>query len=237
MRLKKRRKEGLNLNPIMVIILLILMPLINVIAVRNIKSSSNNDRAKEQGYWLIFAVYWLLTLPLLITNQTYFLSTRSLMTTIWHVFIWLLIAYLLVTVVLPFILLPFSTILRQKVAENYDAKLYPVTSKQQLMFIFVAITVGICEEIIFRGFMQHYLINLGITELWSLVFISLIFGAGHFMQKIGGVITSTIFGLVMGYLYFITGSLLVPIIIHILYDAKAVYITRVLQKNKQQLGS
>lgn len=217
------------MNLILSLLIILGIPIMNVITVKKIKSSSNNDRAKERGYRLIYAVYWLLTLPILLTNQTYFTAPVSPFNTFWHVIIWLLIAYMLFTVAPPFILLPFSQMLREKVAENYDAKLYPVTPKQQFMFVFVAITVGICEEIIFRGFLQHYAVELGLTELWSFVIISLIFGSGHFMQEFSGVISSTIFGLIMGYLYFVTGSLLVPIIVHILYDAKAIYITRVLQ--------
>jgi membrane protease YdiL (CAAX protease family) len=209
------------------------MPLINVITVKAIKSATNNDRAKEHGYWLIYAVYWLITLPILLTNQTYFISSnQSPFNTIWHFIVWFLIAYLLLTVALPFILLPFVKQLREKVSETYDAKLYPVTNKQQMMFVFISITVGICEEIIFRGFLYNYLQDyFSLSALVSFILISVVFGLGHFMQGVSGVISSFIFGLIMGYLYFTTGSLLVPIIVHILYDAKAIYITRVLQKS------
>jgi membrane protease YdiL (CAAX protease family) len=217
-------------NLIISLLIVLGIPILNVITVIKIKSATYNERAKERGYWLIYAVYWLLTLPIILTGQTYYSAPEYQFNTFWHILLWLLIVYLLVTVVLPFILLPFVKMLREKVAENYDSKLYPVTQKQQLMFIGVAVTVGICEEIIFRGFLQHYLVDLGLTELWAFVIISVIFGAGHLMQGLSGVISSIIFGLIMGYLYFVTGSLLVPIIIHILYDAKAIYITRILQK-------
>lgn len=218
------------MDTLFVVLVLLFMPIINVILVRKIKSSSYNDRSKERGYLLIYALYWLLTLPIIFIGQTNYISPVYSFNTFWHVLIWLLIAYLVFTVVLPFVLLPFVKTLREKVSENYDAKLYPVTNKQQFMFIGVTITVGICEEIIFRGFLQHYAVSLGLSEIVAFVVISIIFGAGHFMQGMSGVISSTIFGLIMGYLYFVTGSLFVPIIIHILYDAKAIYITRVLQK-------
>ncbi|MGO4496458.1 CPBP family intramembrane glutamic endopeptidase [Paenibacillus sp. 2RAB27] len=220
------------MNVILVVSILIFMPLLNVIMVRKIKSATYNDIAKERGYLLIYAVYWLLTLPIILTGRTNYIAPDYSFNTFWHILIWLLIAYLVFTVVLPFALLPFVKRLRESVADNYDAKLYPVTNKQQLMFVGVTITVGICEEIIFRGFLQRYAVSLGLSELVAFVVISVIFGAGHFMQGLSGVISSTIFGLIMGYLYFTTGSLLVPIIIHILYDAKAIYITRVLLKTK-----
>ncbi|MBD0381257.1 CPBP family intramembrane metalloprotease [Paenibacillus sp. WST5] len=198
-----------------------------------IKSATYNDRAKELGYWLIYAVYWLITLPIILTNQMHFTASYLMEGIMWHIIIWILIAWIGLTVVLPAILLPFVKQLREKVSENYDSKLYPVTGKQQFMFIFVAITVGICEEIIFRGFLQHYAVELGLSELWSFVIISVIFGAGHFLQGLSGVISSTIFGLIMGYLYFVTGSLFVPIIVHIVYDAKVIYMTRFIQKKPE----
>lgn len=217
------------MNLTLSLLILFGIPILNFLSVKRIKASSHNDQAKERGYLLIYAVYWLLTLPIILLGRSYYTAPSLSFNTFWHVLMWLLIAYLVFTVVLPFALLPFVKTLREKVSENYDAKLYPVTGKQQLMFIGVTITVGICEEIIFRGFLQHYVVELGLTELWSLIIVSVIFGAGHFMQGISGVISSLIFGLVMGYLYFTAGSLLLPIIIHILYDSKAIYITRVLQ--------
>jgi membrane protease YdiL (CAAX protease family) len=222
------------MNLIISLLTLFGIPILNVFSVKRIKSSSYNDRSKERGYLLIYAIYWILTLPIILTGRTNYTSPELSFNTFWHVLIWLLIAYLIFTVVLPFVLLPFVRTLREKVSENYDAKLYPVTNKQQLMFIGVTITVGICEEIIFRGFLQHYAVSLGISEIVAFVIVSVIFGAGHFMQGLSGVISSTIFGLIMGYLYFTTGSLHVPIFIHILYDAKAIYITRVLQKGNPE---
>ncbi|MBP1991395.1 CPBP family intramembrane glutamic endopeptidase [Paenibacillus eucommiae] len=139
---------------------------------------------------------------------------------------------MIVTIVIPLIILPYSKLLREKVAENYDEKLYPVTSKQQFMFIFVSIIVGICEEIIFRGFMYTYIRDLLSISPWgSFLIVTIIFGLGHFMQGVSGMVSSSLFGLIMGYFYFTTGSLLVPILIHIAYDMKAIFITRVLQKH------
>ncbi|NEW05973.1 CPBP family intramembrane metalloprotease [Paenibacillus sp. SYP-B3998] len=141
----------------------------------------------------------------------------------------------MITVLIPLIILPFSSILKEKVAEKYNTNLYPITDKQQFMFVFVTITVGICEEIIFRGFMQHYVKEFGVSTLWSFLIISVVFGAGHFMQGLTGVISSTLLGLILGYLYYTTGSLLIPILVHILYDAKAIYISRVLTKSHKSL--
>ncbi|MGX4586728.1 CPBP family intramembrane glutamic endopeptidase [Paenibacillus chitinolyticus] len=56
--------------------------------------------------------------------------------------------------------------------------------------------------------------------------VSLIFGLIYFEQGPSGIISSFIFGAVMTWLYFLTGSLLLPILLHILYDLKIITIQR-----------
>jgi membrane protease YdiL (CAAX protease family) len=232
---KDHIKEEVTLLELFIFFLiLIALPCLNYISVKKIKSI-NGGEAKELGYWLIYLTYWIITIPILFLHpfqDIYYPKYILTFNPLSNVLIWILIAYMLFTVVIPILVLPLIKQLRQKVAESYDDKLYPVTKKQQIMFVLVSITVGICEEIIFRGFLYNYLQDFFfLSASVSLIVVSVVFGLGHFMQGISGVISSTIFGLIMGYLYFVTGSLLVPIIVHILYDAKAIYITRVLQKS------
>jgi membrane protease YdiL (CAAX protease family) len=216
------------------ILIVIGIPIMNYFSVKKIRSTSSN-KAKEFGYWLIYLVYWIITIPIIFLQpyqKIYYPEHIITFGTLSNVLIWLLIVYMLITSFIPLLILPFNKQLLEKVAENYDDKLYPVTNKQQIMFVFVSITVGICEEIIFRGFLYNYLQEIfSLSALFSFSVVSVVFGLGHFMQGISGMISSFMFGLIMGYLYFTTGSLFVPIIIHILYDTKAIYMTRILQKS------
>lgn len=80
----------------------------------------------------------------------------------------------------------------------------------------VSVLAGISEEFLFRGVVQG-----GLSELWTpalgLISASLLFGAAHALTP-GYLVLATIMGLYLGLLYYLSGNLLVPIIVHALYD-------------------
>ncbi|MGB0514543.1 MAG: lysostaphin resistance A-like protein [Wenzhouxiangellaceae bacterium] len=80
----------------------------------------------------------------------------------------------------------------------------------------VALLAGICEELLFRGVIQHGLTGpLGPAP--ALVAASLLFGLAHAVSR-AYFITTLLIGLYLGALYQITDNLLVPILVHFLYD-------------------
>lgn len=212
-------------------LILAVIPLYNVYRTRAIKRE-NTDMAKEQGYIQIYIIYWLLLIiavisaPLdgLLTPPSQNLGVPLTLAA------WAIGLYLAFSQFLPLALLRLPSF-RAKVREHYDDKLYPVTPKQQMMFIFVAITVGICEEVLYRGFLSFFITDyLHAAPLWSCAAAAAVFGLSHFMQGLRGVWQSCLFGLLTGLLFIGSGSLLLPILIHILYDMKPVLIAKALSK-------
>jgi membrane protease YdiL (CAAX protease family) len=72
----------------------------------------------------------------------------------------------------------------------------------------VSLLAGVSEELLFRGVIQS---SLGIITA------SIIFGLFHFVTR-AYVIVATIMGLYIGLFYQISGSLLIPVQIHCIYD-------------------
>ena len=104
----------------------------------------------------------------------------------------------------------------------------PATWTERRWWVFVSITAGVCEEILFRGFMLHYLhvfpwtLNLTLALLIS----SVIFGIHHLYQGASGVAGTAIFGTFFGLLFLLTGNLLLPIILHAVMDLRLLVILR-----------
>jgi len=97
----------------------------------------------------------------------------------------------------------------------------PVTKRERLLFVLVAVSAGICEEIVYRGwllFKLHSVASLQGTLL--LATAAVVFGLIHAYQKITGVIVTTFLGLLFCVLYFKTGSLVAPIALHCLIDVR-----------------
>jgi membrane protease YdiL (CAAX protease family) len=89
----------------------------------------------------------------------------------------------------------------------------------------LSITAGICEELLYRGYLIAYLrAELGTWPAFLLS--SLAFGIGHSYQGPKGVLKTGIVGLVMAGLYLISGSLLVPMIVHAVIDLTSGHIGR-----------
>jgi membrane protease YdiL (CAAX protease family) len=80
----------------------------------------------------------------------------------------------------------------------------------------VALAAGIGEELLFRGVIQGGLAGL-IGPWGALVVASLLFGLVHAMTRAYFII-ATLAGFYLGLLYLWTGNLLIPVVVHFLYD-------------------
>jgi membrane protease YdiL (CAAX protease family) len=102
----------------------------------------------------------------------------------------------------------------------------PRTAQERSLWIFLSLTAGICEEILYRGFLPLYIVEyFPIVAFWAALSLSaILFGIGHLYQKVPGVLGTAAIGLIFGALYFLTGSLLFPMIVHALFDARLLLI-------------
>lgn len=97
------------------------------------------------------------------------------------------------------------------------APLIPRNLRQLGGFFMLAITAGICEEILFRGFLIDYLTQY--TDIYSAALASsIIFGLAHTYQGLRGILQGMGAGIVFAAFYIFTGSLLVPMLLHVLVD-------------------
>ncbi|MFG2044877.1 CPBP family intramembrane glutamic endopeptidase, partial [Dactylosporangium sp. NPDC048998] len=85
-----------------------------------------------------------------------------------------------------------------------------------------ALTAGICEEIVFRGLLYGAAITLLGLDPWFAALISAtLFGLAHRYQGPAGVIGTGLLGLALTALYATSGSLLLPIALHVALDIAA----------------
>ncbi len=85
-------------------------------------------------------------------------------------------------------------------------KITPGTREELAVFILVAITAGVWEELLYRGFFIWFLIPLT-GAVGAALISSAIFGIGHLYQGRTGVIYTALVGLAFAALYLVTESL------------------------------
>jgi membrane protease YdiL (CAAX protease family) len=93
----------------------------------------------------------------------------------------------------------------------------PVDGKELFYFHLVSVTAGICEELLYRGFLIWYLTQIfGLAA--AVVLSSVLFGMAHLYQGRKGILQTGVVGLVFALVYVATGSLWAPMLLHTLID-------------------
>lgn len=140
-------------------------------------------------------------------------------------FMLVLVPALTAGLMLPLVLAWFNTAMRERIFAQLKEidYLLPQSRAEIALFAGVSVTAGICEEVLFRGFLFAYLqaAPWNLDPAMTVLLASALFGFAHFGQGIKGMLLTGTVGLFLGALYIITGSLLAPIIVHILIDLRA----------------
>jgi membrane protease YdiL (CAAX protease family) len=97
-----------------------------------------------------------------------------------------------------------------------------IQTPQQLgLFIFSALIAGGIKEELQRAFiLRRFGEYLGGTGI-GLVLWSIVFGLGHYVQGVQGVVVASLYGFIFGIAYLLTRSLITPIVAHSAYDTLA----------------
>lgn len=100
--------------------------------------------------------------------------------------------------------------------------LLPHTREERLTFAVLAVTAGICEEILFRGFGFAYVRFLwpDATDAWLIAITSIVFGMAHLYQGARGVVLTGLAGAAFASFTLTTGSLLPAIAAHAMIDLR-----------------
>tara|TARA_R110000751_G_scaffold287442_1_gene392198 strand:+ start:57194 stop:57919 length:726 start_codon:yes stop_codon:yes gene_type:complete len=106
--------------------------------------------------------------------------------------------------------------IRKQIA--YVQWMTPSNCKEARYFILgLSVSAGICEEILFRGYLMQVLGDYFPT--YGVVIISsLMFGLPHIYQGPIHILRTAIVGATMALLYLYTDSLVIPIILHAMFD-------------------
>ena len=102
----------------------------------------------------------------------------------------------------------------------------PNSAIERCAFALLSLSAGICEEVLYRGFLIRFLHDGGalLPLAAGLVVSSLIFGLGHAYQGLKGVLMTALAGFGMGLLFLLSGSLIPSMVLHALLDLQMVYV-------------
>ncbi|HKD84568.1 MAG TPA: CPBP family intramembrane glutamic endopeptidase [Terriglobales bacterium] len=145
-----------------------------------------------------------------------------------------IVAIFLAIVLLPLVIVVLKRLKRQprkySSADAFKSLSFflPATRTERRWWVFISITAGICEEVLFRGFLLHYLhvFPWKLSLTLSLLIAAVIFGLQHLYQGAAGAASTVVVGLIFGLLFIFSGTLLLPIIFHAIMDLRLLVILR-----------
>jgi membrane protease YdiL (CAAX protease family) len=98
--------------------------------------------------------------------------------------------------------------------------LVPTNARERMIFALVALSAGLCEEVVFRAWLLDVLHRIDLGGLALVATAAAIFGLAHVYQGVVGVVITGVLGAVFCALYFASGTLWLPIAIHALIDLR-----------------
>jgi membrane protease YdiL (CAAX protease family) len=96
-------------------------------------------------------------------------------------------------------------------------RMLPRSERELRWFERLSITAGVCEELLYRGYLIWY-VSSWIGVVPAALVASVIFGFGHAYQGPRGILVTSVVGVFMSAVYLVTGSLVASMVIHALMD-------------------
>ncbi len=125
---------------------------------------------------------------------------------------WIILAALLLGIFLSTILLrrnPGALSAMQRSLEA-SSPLLPATSQERPWYAATAVTAGICEELLYRGFLIRFLSITfpGIDFLIICILSGIIYGLSRAYQGMRGILQTAIMGFSLAIIFFLSGNLI-----------------------------
>jgi membrane protease YdiL (CAAX protease family) len=102
-------------------------------------------------------------------------------------------------------------------------RIFPRDNIERLIFFGVVSTVAICEEVMYRGFVQGVFANISGHAVVGVLVSAALFGWAHFYQGKRGVIATCVVGVIFSTARALTGSLIPGVAAHFAMDLIAGY--------------
>jgi membrane protease YdiL (CAAX protease family) len=97
----------------------------------------------------------------------------------------------------------------------------PQSNQEMIVWVFLAVSAGFCEEFVFRGYLQKQFHALTGSAAVAIALQAFVFGAAHVYQGVNGAVTISVYGAMFGILAEYRRSLRPGMMQHAMQDSFA----------------
>jgi membrane protease YdiL (CAAX protease family) len=225
------------------LLLLIIVLIVPVLAVLNSAATTRILNERPDLRWAFYQqgilFQWLLValIGLALWWQGVGLSAIGLWS-VWRLDFWLSFVGLSLLSLLVYRWYRPGAVVSRRVNKLYRhvAHYLPVDHRSFHWGVPMALTAGVCEELIFRGYLYHQLLNW--MPVWlAVILVNVVFAVTHYATGLLNMLGSFLLGLLFSSLFLLTGDLWLSMWLHALIDLLAMTLyplaNQSLQKDQQ----
>lgn len=188
-----------------------------------LRSPETTSAERLRLYASTIAFQWIITAAILWRAQVHGMSPAALGLAAPRPLFIAMISFLLVALLLANQLVSLRQVgLRPQELHSTLARvalrIFPQSSPEKLIFFAVVITVAVCEEVMFRGFVQALFTGLSASALIGILGSAAMFSLAHLYQGKRGLIATFIVGLLFSTARFTSASLIPSVCAHFVTD-------------------
>ncbi len=216
--------------------LVVLVPIWDRYEARSLRADPSPAN-RIRSYRVAIAILWALTALLVFTIPWQSLATPILLGDFVaslkahravRAGFWSLTVAILVGLVAPVIVIKRRPEARESMLAPFRAIAFflPSSPPERRWFAGLSVSAGICEEVIYRGFLVPYLAvgPLAMGPVPAILVAAIIFGIAHGYQGWVGMIITGVIALIMTALFLLSGSLWLPMVVHAILDLRILVI-------------
>ncbi len=198
---------------------------------RNLKKQLNIDPSARVLFYrtqVLWELSWMVVLVVIVIPIPNPLEWLGL--TMPNQFGWIILVALLFGVVLSTYLLKRSPGAMASMQRSLQASsvLLPANDAERKWFAIAAVTAGICEELLYRGFLMSYLPSNFSMLAGQLILISIISGIIYGLSRaylgMRGIATTALTGFSFAIVYALSGSILPAMVFHIIAELRTLWL-------------
>lgn len=134
----------------------------------------------------------------------------------------------LILVLLYFLDAFFSVSTKEKLKESIETwkqrtPFVPAQKNELPLYLLLCVSAGICEELVYRGYLITYCLYLfhdsPYSEVVSVILPAVVFSAAHYYQGFKAVMKILVLSVFFGFIFLRSGSLIPVMLLHFLIDA------------------